>query len=124
MTERDANPDAANDAGNGRPPVGLERMLRMYLIANWFNLADEACEEALYDIAAFRDFCRIDLGRERVPDSTTLLNFRHLLEQQELGAAVFAKVGELLQANGMKLSGGTIVDATLIAVPPSTKNEE
>ena len=111
-------------SGNGRPPVGLERMLRMYLIANWFNLADEACEDALYDIAAFRDFCRIDLGRERVPDSTTLLNFRHLLERHELGAAVFAKVGELLQANGMKLSGGTIVDATLIAAPPSTKNQE
>ena len=111
-------------AGNGRPAVGLERMLRMYLIANWFNLADEACEDALYDIAAFRDFCRIDLGRERAPDSTTLLNFRHLLEQHELGAAVFAKVGELLQANGMKLSGGTIVDATLIAAPPSTKNRE
>ena len=60
-------------AGNGRPPVGLERMLRMYLVANWFNLGDEACEEALYDVAAFRDFCRIDLGRERVPDATTLL---------------------------------------------------
>lgn len=110
-------------AGNGRAPVGLERMLRMYLIANWFNLADEACEDALYDIPAFRDFCHIDLGRERVPDATTLLNFRHLLEQHKLGAALFAKVGELLQANGMKLSGGTIVDATLIAAPPSTKNE-
>ena len=102
----------------------LARMLRMYLIANWFNLADEACEDMLYDIAAFRDFCRIDLGRERVPDSTTLLNFRHLLEQHELGAAVFAKVGELLQAHGMKSSGGTIVDATLIAATPSTKNQE
>lgn len=111
-------------AGNGRPPVGLERMLRMYLVANWFNLADEACEDALYDIAAFRDFCRIDLGRERVPDATTLLNFRHLLEQHEIGAALFAKVGELLQASGMKLSGGTIVDATLIAAPPSTKNRD
>ena len=111
-------------AGNGRPPVGLERMLRMYLIANWFNLADEACEDALYDIPAFRDFCHIDLGRERAPDATTLLNFRHLLEQHQLGAALFAKVGELLQANGMKLSGGTIVDATLIAAPPSTKNQE
>jgi transposase, IS5 family len=111
-------------AGNGRAPVGLERMLRMYLVANWFNLADEACEDALYDIPAFRDFCRIDLGRERVPDATTLLNFRHLLEQHQLGTALFAKVGELLQANGMKLSGGTIVDATLIAAPPSTKNEE
>ena len=111
-------------AGNGRPPVGLERMLRMYLIANWFNLADEACEDALYDIAAFRDFCRIDLGRERVPDATTLLNFRHLLEEHQIGAALFAKVGELLLAHGMKLSGGTIVDATLIAAPSSTKNQE
>ncbi|MFO1204786.1 MAG: IS5 family transposase [Burkholderiales bacterium] len=111
-------------AGNGRPPVGLERMLRMYLIANWFNLADEACEDALYDIAAFRDFCRIDLGRERAPDATTLLNFRHLLEQHQIGAALFARIGELLQANGMKLCGGTIVDATLIAAPPSTKNRE
>ncbi len=111
-------------AGNGRPPVGLERMLRMYLIANWFNLADEACEDALYDIPAFREFCRIDLGRERVPDATTLLKFRHLLEQHQIGTALFTKVGELLQANGMKLSGGTIVDATLIAAPPSTKNED
>lgn len=111
-------------AGNGRPPVGLERMLRMYLVANWFNLADEACEDALYDLPAFREFCKIDLGRERVPDATTLLNFRHLLEQHQIGAALFAKVGELLLAKGMKLSGGTIVDATLIAAPPSTKNRE
>ena len=111
-------------AGNGRPPIGIERMLRMYLVSNWFNLADEACEDALYDIAAFRDFCRIDLGRERVPDATTLLKFRHLLEEHKIGAALFAKVGELLLANGMKLSGGTIVDATLIAAPPSTKNRE
>jgi transposase, IS5 family len=111
-------------AGNGRPPVGLERMLRMYCVANWFNLADEACEDALYDVPVFREFCRIDLGRERVPDATTLLHFRHLLEKHGLGAALFAKVGELLMANGMKLSGGTIVDATLIAAPPSTKNQE
>lgn len=111
-------------AGNGRPPVGLERMLRMYLVANWFNLADEACEDALYDVPVFREFCRIDLGRERVPDATTLLHFRHLLEKHQLGAALFAKVGELLLTNGMKLSGGTIVDATLIAAPPSTKNQE
>ncbi len=111
-------------AGNGRPPVGLERMLRMYCVANWFNLADEACEDALYDVAVFREFCRIDLGRERVPDATTLLNFRHLLEAHNLGAALFAKVGELLLKGGMKLSGGTIVDATLIAAPPSVKNQE
>jgi transposase, IS5 family len=111
-------------AGNGRPPIGLERMLRMYLVANWFNLGDEACEDALYDVPAFREFCHIDLGRERVPDATTLLKFRHLLETYKIGAALFAKVGELLLANGMKLSGGTIVDATLIAAPPSTKNED
>jgi IS5 family transposase len=111
-------------AGNGRAPIGVERMLRMYLVANWFNLADEACEDALYDIPAFRDFCRVDLGRERVPDATTLLNFRHLLEAHQIGAALFAKVGELLLASGMKLSGGTIVDATLIAAPPSTKNRD
>jgi IS5 family transposase len=111
-------------AGNGRPPVGLERMLRMYCIANWFNLADDACEEALYDIALFRDFCGFDLGNERIADATTLLNFRHLLEAHGLGAVLFAKVGELLLANGMRLSGGTIVDATLIAAPPSVKNQE
>jgi transposase, IS5 family len=111
-------------AGNGRPPIGLDRMLRMYFIANWFNLADEACEDALYDIPAFRDFCRIDLGRERVPDATSLLNFRHLLEEQKLGAALFAKVGELLMSSGLKLSGGTIVDATIIAAPGSTKNAD
>ena len=79
---------------------------------------------ALYDVPVFREFCGIDLGRERVPDATTLLKFRHLLEEHKLGAAMFAKVGELLLANGMKLSGGTIVDATLIAAPPSTKHQE
>jgi IS5 family transposase len=111
-------------AGNGRPPVGLERMLRMYCVANWFNLADEACEEALYDIALFRDFCGFDLGDESIADATTLANFRHLLEAHELGTAIFAKVGELLMKNGLRLSGGTIVDATLIAAPPSTKNRD
>jgi IS5 family transposase len=110
--------------GNGRPPVGLERMLRMYWVANWFNLADEACEDAMYDIAVFREFCDFDLGCERIPDATTLLKFRHLLEKNGFGQAMFARVGALLQANGVKVSGGTIVDATLIAAPPSTKNEE
>ena len=111
-------------AGDGRRPVGLERMLRMYFIANWFNLSDVACEDALYDVQAFRDFCQFDLGHERIPDATTLLNFRHLLEQHDLGAAMFSKVGELLLANGMKLSGGTIVDATIIAAPSSAKNAD
>ena len=111
-------------AGDGPRPVGLERMLRMYFIANWFNLSDVACEDALYDVPAFRDFCQFDLGRERIPDATTLLNFRHLLEQHDLGAALFAKVGELLLSSGLKLSGGTIVDATIIAAPSSTKNAD
>jgi IS5 family transposase len=67
--------------GGQRPAAGgAERMLRMYCIANWFNLSDEACEDALYDVPVFREFCRIDLGQERVPDATTLMNFRHLLE--------------------------------------------
>ena len=111
-------------AGNGRPPIGLERMLRMYCLANWFNLADDACEEALYDIALFRDFCGFDLGDERIADGSTLGLFRKLLETHHLGAAIFAKVGELLMKNGLRLSGGTIVDATLIAAPPSVKNRD
>jgi IS5 family transposase len=72
-------------AGNGRPPIGLERMLRMYFLANWFNLADEACEEAQYDVPLFWEFCGFDLGEERVPDATTLLGFRHLLKAHEMG---------------------------------------
>jgi IS5 family transposase len=111
-------------AGNGRPPIGLQRMLRIHLLQHWFNLADEAMEEALYDSAALRAFVGIDLGREPVPDATSLLRFRHLLEKHQLGEALFAEVGRLLQAKGLKLSGGTIVDATLIAAPSSTKNAE
>ena len=109
---------------NRRPPEGLERMLQMYCIANWFNLSDVACEDALYDGPVFREFYWIDLGRERIPDATTLMNFRHRLETHHLGAALFAKVGELLMTNGMRLSGGTIVDAMLIAAPPSTKKQD
>ena len=111
-------------AGNGRPPVGLERMLRMYFVQHWFNLADEACEEALLDSTALRCFVGIDLGRERVPDGTTLLRFRRLLEKHQLGEKLFATVGEVLQARGLKLGSGTIVDATLIAAPSSTKNAD
>ena len=110
-------------AGNGRPPVGLERMLRMYFVQHWFNLADEACEEALLDSTALRRFVGIDLGRERVPDATTLLNLRRLLENHKLGEALFAKVGEVLQSKGLKVGTGTIVDATIIGAPSSTKNE-
>ncbi len=111
-------------AGNGRPPVGLERMLRMYFVQHWFNLADEACEDALLDSTALRRFVGIDLGRERVPDATTLLKFRRLLEKHQLGEALFATVGQVLQAHGMKVGTGTIVDATIIGAPSSTKNAD
>ena len=110
--------------GNGRPPIGLERMLRMYFVQHWFNLADEACEEALLDSTALRRFVGIDLGRERVPDGTTLLRFRRLLEKHQLGQALFAKVGEVLQAQGLKVGVGTIVDAAIIGAPSSTKNAD
>lgn len=109
-------------AGNGRPPVGLERMLRMYFVQHWFNLADMACEDALLDSPALRRFVGIDLGRERVPDATTLLKFRRLLEAHKLGEALFAVVGEVLQSRGLKVGTGTIVDATIIGAPSSTKN--
>ena len=111
-------------AGNGRPPVGLERMLRMYFVQHWFNLADAACEDALLDSPALRSFVGIDLGRERVPDATTLLKFRRRLEEHSLGEALFAKVGEVLQAQGLKVGTGTIVDATIIGAPSSTKNAQ
>jgi IS5 family transposase len=98
----------------------------MYFVQHWFNLADEACEEALLDSTALRRFVGIDLGRERVPDGTTLLKFRRLLEddKHKLGAALFAKVGEVLQGKGLKVGTGTIVDATIISAPSSTKNDK
>jgi IS5 family transposase len=110
--------------GNGRPPVGLERMLRMYFIQQWFNLADEACEDALLDSTALRQFVGIDLGRERVPDATTLLKFRRLLEKHDLGTALFFRVNETLESRGLKVGTGTIVDATIIGAPSSTKNAD
>jgi transposase, IS5 family len=108
-------------AGNGRPPIGLERMLRIHFIQHWFNLADLACEEALYDSVSLRRFVGIDLGREPVPDATTMLKFRRLLNDNKLGESLFAKVGAELQARGFKVSTGTIVDATIIGAPSSTK---
>ena len=108
----------------GRPPIGLERMLRMHFVQHWFNLADEACEEALLDIASLRRFVGIDLGCERVPDATTLLKFRRLLNEHKLGEKLFAKVGEVFQAKGIKVGTGTIVDATIIGAPSSTKNAD
>jgi transposase, IS5 family len=111
-------------AGNGRPPRGLEVMLRMYLLQQWFNLSDPAVEEALYDSEAMRQFVGIDLGREAVPDETTVLKFRHLLEAHRLGDQLFGAVNRHLAERGMTIHRGTIVDATIIDAPSSTKNEE
>jgi transposase, IS5 family len=111
-------------AGNGRPPIGLERMLRIHFVQHWFNLADLACEEALYDSVSLRRFVGIDLGREPVPDATSMLRFRRLLNDNKLGESLFAKVGAELQARGFKVNTGTIVDATIIGAPSSTKNAD
>jgi IS5 family transposase len=108
--------------GNGRPPIGVERMLRMYFLQHWFNLSDPAVEEALYDSPTLRAFVGIDLGREPVPYETTVCKFRHLLEEHGLGRAMFDAVTQHLRAHGMAVSTGTIVDATIIAAPSSTKN--
>jgi IS5 family transposase len=108
--------------GNGRPPIGVERMLRMYFLQQWFNLSDPAVEEALYDSPTMRAFVGIDLGREPVPDETTVCKFRHLLEEHGLGRVLFETVQEHLGAHGLTVSTGTIVDATIIAAPSSTKN--
>ena len=109
-------------AGNGRPAVGVERMLRLYFVQQWFNLSDPAVEEALYDSAVLRQFVGIDLGREPVPDETTACKFRHLLEQHQLGARIFQRVQEHLQEKGFRIARGTIVDATILHAPSSTKN--
>lgn len=108
--------------GPGRPPVGVERMLRLHCLQQWFNLSDPAVEEALYDSRALRHFVGIDLGREPVPDETTICKFRHLLETHQLGEQHFARIGAYLAKQGLQVSRGTIVDATIIAAPSSTKN--
>jgi len=110
-------------AGAGRPPAGLERMLRMYFVQSWFNLSDPAVEEALYESVSLRRFVGIDLGREPVPDETTMCKFRHLLERHGMGAKIFQSVNGYLASRGLKIGTGTIVDATLIEAPSSTKNK-
>jgi IS5 family transposase len=111
-------------SAGGRPAFGVERMLRIHCLQLWFALSDPAVEEALYDSRAMRGFAGIDLGREPVPDETTVMRFRHLLEEHALGAKIFEEVGHILQRRGLRLSKGTIVDATIIAAPSSTKNAE
>ena len=109
-------------AGNGRPPKPLAQMLRIYFLQQWFDLSDPGAEEALYDSASMRSFVGLDLGREPVPDETTILNFRHLLETHELGRRLFEEVHVHLERQGIKVAKGTIVDATIINAPSSTKN--
>ena len=108
--------------GNGRPPVGLSIMLRIYFLQHWFNLSDPGAEEALYDSPALRRFAGVDLGRAAAPDETTILNFRHLLERHDLCGALLDAVNHYLEDRGMRIGTGTIVDATILHAPSSTKN--
>ena len=108
--------------GAGRPPIGLERMLRIHCLQHWFNLSDPAAEEALYDSRAMRGFVGVDLGREPVPDESTICKFRHLLEAYELGPKILEAINAHLAEKGFRVTTGTIVDATIIAAPSSTKN--
>ena len=108
----------------GRQPTGLSKMLRMYCLQQWYGLADEALEDALYDSQALRDFVGIDLSHESVPDATTLLKFRRLLNDNNLTRALFDEINAHLGEKGLLMRAGTIVDATIIAAPSSTKNED
>jgi transposase, IS5 family len=95
----------------GRPPVGIERMLRIYFLQQWFNMSDPQAEDSLYDSAAMRNFVSVDLGREAAPDETTICKFRHLIEDSGLGKVMLATVNDHLKANGIKVGTGTIMDA-------------
>lgn len=107
----------------GRPPAGLLKMLKIHCLQHWFTLSDPGVEDALYESPVLRRFVGIDLGREPVPDETTIMRFRHLLEQHQLGEQLFAAVNQVLTDRGLLLKKGTIVDATIIDAPSSTKNQ-
>jgi transposase, IS5 family len=107
---------------NGRPPVGLSILLRVYFLQQWFNLSDPGAEEALYESPALRRFAGVDLGRAPAPEESTILQFRHLLEKHDLGEAMLQTVNEYLESRGIRIRRGTIVDATIIHAPSSTKN--
>ena len=112
----------APGAKGGRPPFGVETMLRIHFLQQWFNLSDPVMEEALYDMALFREFVGLDAGEDNLPDESTILRFRHLLETHNLSFQILATVNATLAAKGLLLKSGTVVDATLIAAPSSTKN--
>jgi len=109
-------------AGNGTQPYPVERMLRIYFLQQWFNLSDPAAEDAIYDSESMRRFARVELGDDRVPDETTILRFRHLLEAHQLTEGLFIEITGQLESKGLLLKSGTIVDATIIAAPSSTEN--
>ena len=109
-------------AKGGRPPFAVEIMLRIHFVQQWFNLSDPAMEEALYDTPMFREFVGLDAGEDNLPDESTILRFRHLLEAHDLSLQILATVNATLAAKGLLLKSGTVVDATLIAAPSSTKN--
>jgi IS5 family transposase len=108
----------------GRPPIGIERMLRIYFLQQWFNMSDPQAEDCLYDSEAMRKFVGIDLGVEAAPDETTICKFRRLIEENGIGKKIFAAVNEHLRQQGIKVGNGTIVDATIITAPSSTKNND
>ena len=114
----------APGAKGGRPPFAVETMLRIHFLQQWFNLSDPAMEEALYDMPLFQQFVGLDVGTNRLPDESTILRFRHLLEANELSIRILAAVNSTLAAKGLMLKQGTVVDATLIAAPSSTKNQD
>jgi transposase, IS5 family len=109
-------------ARHGRQPSGLEKMLRIYFLQQWFNLSDPQAEDALYDSESMRRFVGVELGDDVVPGESTILRFRHLLEQHRLAQGIFDEIGSLLEERRLLLRSGTIVDATIIAAPSSTKN--
>jgi transposase, IS5 family len=106
----------------GRPPMGIETMLRIHFLQQWFGLSDPAMEEALHDVPLYREFAGLDGPMRRLPDESTILRFRHLLEKHQLAGPLLAAVNQVLQAHGLMLKIGTVVDATLISAPSSTKN--
>jgi IS5 family transposase len=110
------------NTGKGRPPHELERMLRIYFLQQWFNLSDPQAEDTIYDSESMRRFARVELGDDKIPDESTILRFRHLLERHRLTEAIFEAVKDLLAEKRLTLRAGTIVDATIIAAPSSTKN--
>ena len=121
---KELEPHYPDPRGAGRRPKGLERMLRIYFMQHWYNLSDPAMEEALYDSRAMREFAGIDLGEDRAPDESTILQFRHLMEAREFGAELLSMVNAHLAGKGLTVSRGTIVDATIINAPSSTKNQD